>query len=295
MADNNDINQNYALINNPLDNDNDNNMNNENNLDIIIDDINQDENNPDFNDLQNQLLNNNGFFDKFSDQDIFEILNNFFPPTLYSLLIYYSFNDTGVYCDMNVYLMLKTLLCVYFSYIFYSLYQTFIIYNNKADKKPIKFSLILVNAILTAFYIFTIFISYLIYLKNDPQCFIQDNFVTFVFYALLLVGIINIMQKIINFGLIIASLFMLASQFLTNPSHFYSQYGIDPEIIRNLPTIKAEEKHVSCCVICTEDIKKGDEILVLNCPGHHFFHANCIKSWLIVKTTCPMCRSENVF
>ena len=293
MADNNDINQNYALINNPLDN----NMNNENNLNVINDDINQDENNQDFNELQDQLLNNNnnGFFDKFSDQDIFEIFNNFFPPILYSLIIYYSFNNTGIYCDMNVYLMLKTLLCVYFSYIFYALYQTFMIYNNNADKKPIKFSLIFVNAIITIFYFFTIFISYLIYLKNDPQCFIQDTFITFAFYGLLFIGIVNILQKIINLGLVTACIFMLVNQFLSNPSHFYSQYGIDPEIIRNLPTIKAEEKHESCCVICTEDIKKGDEILVLNCPGHHFFHANCIKSWLIVKTTCPMCRSENVF
>ena len=67
MADNNDINQNYALINNPLEN----NMNNENNLNVINDDINQDENNQDFNELQDQLLNNNnGFFDKFSDLDI---------------------------------------------------------------------------------------------------------------------------------------------------------------------------------------------------------------------------------
>lgn len=291
MNDQNDIDQNYALINNPLENIEENN----NNINIIIDDVNQEGNNQDFNDLQNQLLNNNnGFFDKFSAQEIFDILNNFFPSALYSSLIYFSFNKNGVYCDMNVYLMLKTLLCVYFGYIFYSLYQSFLIYNNKSEKKPLKFSLILIDAIMTIFYFFSIFISYLIYLKNDTKCFIDDNFVTMVFYALLFVGLVTMMQKAINFGLIIASFCLLVNQFLSNPSHFYSQYGIDPEIIRNLPTIKADEKHVSCCVICTEDIKKGDEIMILKCPGNHFFHAECIKSWLIVKTTCPMCRSENV-
>ena len=195
---------------------------------------------------------------------------------------------------MNVYLILKTLLWVYFSYILYSLYQSFLIYNNKSEKKPLKFSLMLIDAIITTFYFFSIFISYLIYLKNDSKCFIEDNFVTIVFYALLFLGLANVMQKAINFGLIIASFCLLVNQFLSNPSHFYSQYGIDPEIIRNLPTIKADEKHVNCCVICTEDIKKGDEIMILKCPGKHFFHAECIKSWLIVKTTCPMCRSENV-
>ena len=292
MNDQNDINENYALINNPLDN---NEENNNNNLNVIIDNINQNENNPNIDELQDQLMNNNnGFFDKFSAQEIFEILNNFFPPALYVSLIYFSFNNNGIYCDMNVYLILKTLFCIYFSYIFFSLYHFFLIYNNKADKKALKVSLILINAIITTFYFFSIFISYLIYSKSDTKCFIQDNFITMIFYALLFLGIVNVMQKVINLGLIIASFSLLVNSFLANPSHFYSQYGIDPEIIRNLPTINADDKHVSCCVICTEDIKKGDEIMVLKCPGNHFFHANCIKSWLIVKTTCPMCRSENV-
>lgn len=289
----NDINQNYALINNPLDNDNENNENNNHN--IIVDNLDQNENNQDINDLQNQLMNNNeGFLDKFSDKEIFEILNNFLPPSLYSLLIYSSFNQNGIYCDMNVYLILKTILFVYISYICYSLYYSFLIYKNKSEKKAIKISLILVNAFITTFYLFSIFISYLIYLKNDARCFIQDNYITMVFYVLLFLGIANILQKIINFGLIMASFSLLVNSFLSEPSHFYSQYGIDPEIIRNLPTIKADEKHESCCVICTEDIKKGNEILILKCPGKHFFHASCIKSWLIVKMTCPMCRSENV-
>jgi len=289
MNDQNDINDNYALINNPLENENNNNEN------VIIDNNNQGQNNPDINELQDQLMINNiSFFDKFSSQEIFEILNNLVPPSLYSLLIYYSFNSNGVYCDMNVYFILKTLLCVYLGYIIYSLYHSFLIYKNKSDKKALKISLILLNALITTFYFFSILISYLIFLKNDSVCFVQDNFITIVFYALLFIGVVNIMQKVINLGLIIASFSLLVNTFLTNPSHFYSEYGIDPEIIRNLPTTTADEKHVSCCVICTEDIKKGDEIMILKCPGNHFFHASCIKSWLIVKTICPMCRSENV-
>lgn len=294
MNNNNDINQNYALINNPLDN-NDNNEENNNNYNIIIDNNNLDENNLDINDLQNQLMNNNSFFDKFSSQEIFEILNNLIPPSFYSVLIYSSLKKDGIYCDMNVPLILKTLSFVNFCFIFYSIYYSFLIYKGKAEKNAIKLSLILMNAIITTFYFFSILISYFIYLKNDPKCFIQDNYITIIFYALLFLGVVNIFQKIINCGLIIASFYLLVNQFFSDHSHFYSQYGIDPEIIRNLPTIKAEEKHVSCCVICTEDIKKGDEIMILKCQGKHFFHANCIKSWLIVKTVCPMCRSENVF
>ena len=81
MNDQNDINDNYALINNPLENENNNNEN------VIIDNNNQDQNNPDINELQDQLMINNiSFFDKFSSQEIFEILNNLVPPSLYSLL-----------------------------------------------------------------------------------------------------------------------------------------------------------------------------------------------------------------
>ena len=192
MNDNNDINQNYALINNPLENNNENN----NNVNVIIDDVNQDGNIPDINELQNQLMNNdNGFFDKFSAQEVFDILNNFVPPSLYSLLIYFSFNKNGIYCDMNVYLILKTLLCVYLSYIFYSLFQSFLIYNNHSEKKPLKFSLMLIDALITTFYFFSIFISYLIYLKNDSKCFIEDNLVTVVFYALLFLGLVILCKK----------------------------------------------------------------------------------------------------
>lgn len=289
MNEENEVNQNYALINNPLNN---NNNNDENNYNII--DNNDPNENIDFNDLQNQLINNVNFFDKFTSQEIFEILNNFIPPLLYSILIYFTFNKTGIYCDMNMPLILKTLLFIYLGYIFYSLYYSFMIYKGKSDKNAIKISLILINSIITTFYFFSIFISFLIYRKNDPKCFIQDNLTTIVFYALFFLGLVNILQKVINFGLIISSFCLLVNNFLSDPSHFYSQYGIDPEIIRNLPTIQADEKHIGCCVICTEDINKEDEIMVLKCPGNHFFHANCIKSWLIVKTVCPMCRSENV-
>ena len=82
--------------------------------------------------------------------------------------------------------------------------------------------------------------------------------------------------------------------FLRDPNEFYSHFGIDPEIIRNLPSIPATENYCDTCVICAEDIKIGEDIIILNCSGHHFFHSNCIKDWLNVKLTCPVCRSENV-
>ena len=104
----------------------------------------------------------------------------------------------------------------------------------------------------------------------------------------------NVFHKILQVISVGVCLILMAKSFLDNPAYFYAHYGIDPEIIKNLPTIKADKKHVGCCAICTDDIKEEDEIMILKCPAKHFFHGSCIKSWLLVKTTCPMCRSENI-
>jgi hypothetical protein len=293
MSDENNINQNYnqsGLINNPNEEEN-------NNYDIIIENnLIQNNANDNFNELQNQLMDNNNssILDKFSSQEIYEILNDFIPSLFYSIIIYSAFKENNNYCDPYMFLMLKTLLTIYIGYILFSLFRSSLIYYNKQEKYPFKFFAMLLSAIITTFYFSSVFVSYFIYSKTDSKCFIQDNFTTIVFYSLLFIGLVNIFQKIIDLILICSWFIVMVNSFFSNPSHFYAQYGIDPEIIKSLPTIKADKKHVSCCVICTEDIKEGDEIMVLKCPAKHFFHASCIKSWLLVKTTCPMCRDENV-
>ena len=297
MSNANDINQDNSqgvLVYNPNEDENNNN-----NYDVIIDNNNLIDNNEnnDYMDLQNDLINNNNdntsFINKFTSQEIYEILNDLIPSIFYFLIIYSSFKTSGKYCDPKMYLMLKTLLCVYFGYICNSLFGTFLIYKNKPEKDPLKISFFFITAIITTIYLFSVFVSYFIYSKSDSQCFAEDNYTTLVFYGLLFIGLVNIMQKLINFILTCVWFAFMVNSFLDNPSSFYANYGVDPEIIRNLPTIKADKKHESCCVICTDDIKEGDDIMILKCPGKHFFHGNCIKSWLMVKTTCPMCRSEH--
>lgn len=40
------------------------------------------------------------------------------------------------------------------------------------------------------------------------------------------------------------------------------------------------------CPICIEE----GELVTLNC--NHTFHEHCIKKWLVVNSTCPMCRTQ---
>ncbi|KAK3292272.1 uncharacterized protein B0H64DRAFT_328527 [Chaetomium fimeti] len=42
------------------------------------------------------------------------------------------------------------------------------------------------------------------------------------------------------------------------------------------------------CTICIDDIKKGDEVLVLPCS--HWYHGECVVLWLKEHNTCPICR-----
>ena len=291
---NNTNNNNYngsALINNPIEDENNDN----NNYDINIDNNEgyQNNANENFLELQNQLVNVS-FIEKFSSQEIYEILNDLVPSIFYALLVYSSFKKNNNYCNGNIYLILKTLFYIYIGFILTSLFRTYLIYKNLLEKSHFKIPLLFISAFITTFFFFGIFISYFIYAKNDSKCFIQDNYIIIVFYSLLFLGLVNIFQKIINVITVSVCFILMARSFLANPSYFYANYGIDPEIIKNLPTIKADKKHVSLCVICTEDIKEGDEIMILKCPAKHFFHGNCIKEWLLVKTTCPMCRSQNV-
>jgi hypothetical protein len=46
-----------------------------------------------------------------------------------------------------------------------------------------------------------------------------------------------------------------------------------------------------CCPICLVDFTDGDEIRTLPCG--HFYHGECVDSWLSDCTTCPTCR-ENI-
>ena len=64
------------------------------------------------------------------------------------------------------------------------------------------------------------------------------------------------------------------------------------EIINNLKIniIKEDKLSDNKCIICQEDYKIGDNYIKLPCK--HFFHDNCIKSWIKTKTICPICKLQ---
>ncbi|MBN3286422.1 RN145 protein, partial [Polyodon spathula] len=59
--------------------------------------------------------------------------------------------------------------------------------------------------------------------------------------------------------------------------------------IKCLPMATDEqlEKHNDICAICYQDMKSA-----VITPCSHFFHAGCLKKWLYVQETCPLCHSQ---
>ena len=62
------------------------------------------------------------------------------------------------------------------------------------------------------------------------------------------------------------------------------------EQINNLPNVMfSNELNIGECTICMDDYQEGESLKQLPCK--HFFHPDCINSWLLQKNTCPLCRS----
>lgn len=54
---------------------------------------------------------------------------------------------------------------------------------------------------------------------------------------------------------------------------------------------KEEEWSEPTCPVCLADFADGEAVRVLpECM--HYFHADCIDTWLRANTSCPMCRAE---
>ncbi|XP_072518069.1 RING finger protein 145 isoform X2 [Salminus brasiliensis] len=59
--------------------------------------------------------------------------------------------------------------------------------------------------------------------------------------------------------------------------------------IQSMPTASALQlhQHNDICSICYQDMKSA-----VITPCGHFFHAGCLKKWLYVQETCPLCHSQ---
>ncbi|KAG8441625.1 hypothetical protein GDO86_010712 [Hymenochirus boettgeri] len=60
--------------------------------------------------------------------------------------------------------------------------------------------------------------------------------------------------------------------------------------INSLPEVKGLESHEidDVCAICYQEFRTAARIT----PCHHYFHALCLRKWLYIQDTCPMCHQK---
>ena len=66
---------------------------------------------------------------------------------------------------------------------------------------------------------------------------------------------------------------------------------MDPEDIQNMTTIMVDQEMLnktSTCSVCLDSLQIGAEVNLLSCG--HFFHIACIRPWLGLHASCPVCR-----
>ena len=239
-----------------------------------------------------QMEINQPIFSKLTPRDVKDIVNDTIVSILFIIVLSLPFYYSPNHCDLDVYLSIKTLIFMYAVFIFKALLKLYFIKFNKMNLVSCKIFSSITNIVVFSCYYVCIFFAYLIYSKSSRQCLKQDTFTIFSFFSIVFMGLMSSLQAIINITILTIYFVLMVDTLINNPNFFFNHYGMDPEMIKNLPTVKADDKHVSTCIICLKDINEGDPIMILNCSDKHYFHGECIKSWLSVKTVCPICRRE---
>lgn len=58
--------------------------------------------------------------------------------------------------------------------------------------------------------------------------------------------------------------------------------------LKNTPVLNESYNNYMSCIICQDDYKDLDDIIIMDC--HHHYHKKCGIAWLKINKTCPNCR-----
>ncbi|KAI3457406.1 hypothetical protein Pfo_014069 [Paulownia fortunei] len=80
----------------------------------------------------------------------------------------------------------------------------------------------------------------------------------------------------------------LSEEFIQNNLKIRN-FTSSPACINVEDSICHDQQTINFCVVCQNDYEYEENIGTLDC-GHQY-HRECIKKWLLVKNTCPVCKS----
>lgn len=256
------------------------------------------------NNLQNnaQLMPN-----ELEGEDYQIIIFNFFPSLFYIIIIsiILFIPDNKYFSNINeiqnidqfrhIFSYLQIMRIIYIFYIIKAIFYYLSIkkfeINNIYYKMIISFLYTLVDIF---YYIFTVG-GYYSFRKLSFDFIIYNLYICIFIYFLIFIGVVHTCLFFISCIYICLSFIFSLNSFLDNEMDFIINQGELPEIFEQLlDNQKADSNHCGTCHICLENIEKGQDIIILKCNDLHYFHDECIKSWLKYHISCPLCRKKNI-
>jgi len=82
----------------------------------------------------------------------------------------------------------------------------------------------------------------------------------------------------------------IIEEFLRNDPNRYGPPPAPEQSVNQLKEIQFNEENcqIKDCAVCQEDYKNGE--ILLSMPCEHIFHKDCVKKWLSMHNSCPVCR-----
>lgn len=233
------------------------------------------------------------FMQKLDSDDIATLSNDFLVSFCYLIFIFLClFVNRST--DSDIIKILNTFLIIYTLYPLKGLCHSLLVAYNKNNTYAGALFLSTLSLILDVCYYLIIFLTYFIFSNMAESRIINDIYKSSVIFYLIFIGFIHFAQFCLIALMLMIIFPIMVYSCLVDPNSFYEKYGMDPNLIKNLPSVKADNKHTGDCAICTDEIKEGEDIIILNCPANHYFHEECIKQWLLQKIQCPLCRNANI-
>lgn len=119
-------------------------------------------------------------------------------------------------------------------------------------------------------------------LLESVKVYASFNIAVTIFQALAIIGLRRVFQIVYRTGLV-------------NSSSAAPEGTLEKSTAKvDAQTLEAHVQENPSCPVCMEDYKPGDNDILKVRQCGHIFHRDCLKSWMKVNRTCPLCRLDLV-
>ena len=267
-------------------------------------------NNNNENDNQDNLPDNmqQPIVNELKSEDYQIIIFNFLPSSIYCLILsiillipkYCFYSNIKEYEEESyklehIFSYLKIMLIIFLCYIIKSIFYYLLVLKIEINSINYLSLISFIYFIIDLLYYVSTIAGYYSFSKLSLSFIINNLYPCIFIYYLIFAGIVHICLFFVSaFYILLFFLFSLHN-FQDNEMGFIVNQRELPIILEPyLITKKANDQYCSECYICLENIEKGQDIIILKCNGHHFFHSDCIKKWLRSNISCPLYRQRNI-